>query len=567
MAILAIINLQRRAMLRTLLITLILTTTIGVNGQVSVGGEPYSLKNGMQKEDVETIVIPKPNMHLIELEDEQRSLAGLLELNGRMIEVDRDLSNSGTWTDLPNGDRIWRLIIEADDALATELFYKDFYIPSGASLHLYDMNDEQLIGGFTSYNNHESGLFTTDLIKGSTCVVEYFEPANVRGEGTLNITHVGYSYRHVPGMSEAKAQDCEVDINCDPEGNDWTDQRGSVVRIRVLTSQGVGWCSGSVMNNTDQDCTPYVLTAFHCGEDASTANYLQWKIYFNYQRPGCEIGNAISNQSMTACIKKADSNDGGGASGSDFLLIEMEDEIPIWYGAFYSGWDATGNGSNIGVSIHHPDGDEKKISTYTSNLVSATWPGGSANGAHWRVIWTGTQNGHGVTEGGSSGSPIYNSDKRLIGTLTGGASYCNSVVPGGQNQPDYYGKMDWHWDGNSNPTADLKDFLDPGNTGSDVYDGQFNPCNFVGIEETSLDELSIYPNPSIGVFNISFDQRNDLFSRYEVYNAVGSLIMSKEIYSAGDLEIDLSDLESGSYFVTIWNNIGDELTKTVMLLK
>lgn len=553
---------------RTILVTLIVLITTGACGQISVYGEPYSFRSALQKDEIETVFISKLDMEQIQKEDEQRTIEGLLELSGRLVEFDRDMNNSGTWTDLPNGDRIWRLIIEAEGALATELFYENFYLPSGGSLYLYDIDGDQLKGGFTSFNNHDSGLFATDLIKGSTCVLEYFEPSNVYGQGVVNISHVGYSYRHVQGIGQVKAQYCQVDVNCDPEGVDWTEQRSSVVRIRIVDSQGLGWCTGSVMNNTDQNCTPYILTAFHCGDDASTANFLQWKIYFNFQRPGCDIGTAFANQSMTACTKMADSNDGGGTSGSDFLLIEMEDEIPIWYGAFYSGWDATGNGSNNGVSIHHPDGDEKKISTYTSNLISSTWPSGSASGAHWRVTWSATPNGHGVTEGGSSGSPIYNSNKRLIGTLTGGASFCNTVThPTGQNLPDFYGKMEWHWDRNWNPTADLRDFLDPGNTGSVVYDGQFNPCNFVGIEESSLTELSIFPNPSTGIFNISIDQKYGLIKRYAIYNALGSLVLSKDISATAKFEIDLVYYENGSYIISILTVGGTEFNDRLVLLK
>lgn len=130
---------------------------------------------------------------------------------------------------------------------------------------------------------------------------------------------------------------------------------------------------------------------------------------------------------------------------------------------------------NNGVSIHHPAGDIKKISTYTSNLVTSGW---NSNGlsSHWRVQWSATANGHGVTEGGSSGSPIFNynnGNSRIIGTLTGGSSYCNAT-----SSPDYYGKMSYHWDQNSaSGNIKLKTFLDAGNSGIKVLDGSFDPCD------------------------------------------------------------------------------------------
>jgi hypothetical protein len=56
----------------------------------------------------------------------------------------------------------------------------------------------------------------------------------------------------------------------------------------------------------------------------------------------------------------ADSNDGGGATGSDFLLVELEDEIPSGWNPYFNGWNAENIAASGGVSIHHPSGDSKK---------------------------------------------------------------------------------------------------------------------------------------------------------------------------------------------------------------
>ena len=67
-------------------------------------------------------------------------------------------------------------------------------------------------------------------------------------------------------------------------------------------------------------------------------------------------------------------------------------------------------------------GVQKNIN-FNSNLSSTNYNGGAFN-AHWEVYWDPTTNGHGVTEGGSSGSPIFNQDKRIVGQLSGGSSIC-----------------------------------------------------------------------------------------------------------------------------------------------
>jgi PKD repeat protein len=116
--------------------------------------------------------------------------------------------------------------------------------------------------------------------------------------------------------------------------------------------------------------------------------------------------------------------------------------------------------------------------------VSTTW-GGSTPNTHWRIVWSSNANGYGVTEGGSSGSPLFNNSAgRIIGTLTGGGANCNA-----QTAPDSYGKIAYHW--TSNGAANnrrLKPFLDPANTGALTQNGSADPClnpvapvaNFVG---------------------------------------------------------------------------------------
>jgi PKD repeat protein len=98
--------------------------------------------------------------------------------------------------------------------------------------------------------------------------------------------------------------------------------------------------------------------------------------------------------------------------------------------------------------------------------------------SHWEVGWNETANGHGVTEGGSSGSPLLDSYGRIVGTLTGGLSSCNSP-----NEKDYFGMFPYHWA--SNGTTDdqqLKPWLDPDNTGVSYLDGISNNPNAVYAE-------------------------------------------------------------------------------------
>ena len=257
--------------------------------------------------------------------------------------------------------------------------------------------------------------------------------------------------------------DCEVDINCS-EGEQWKIQKQSVVRILFRIGSQAYWCSGSMINNTENDYTPYLLTADHCGHDASENDLEQWIFYFNYEFSDCgSISSEPKHQTLTGC-SRVSSGGNNGSSGSDFYLVLLNQEVPLNYQPFFTGWDRTSSPSGHGVTIHHPDGDVKKISTYETATTSAQW-NSSGVLSHWEVLWSTTTNGHGVTEGGSSGAPLFNEQGYLVGTLTGGLAACEIGEFGvgtGPDEPDFFGKFSYSWDENGNNADDqLAPWLDP----------------------------------------------------------------------------------------------------------
>ena len=69
----------------------------------------------------------------------------------------------------------------------------------------------------------------------------------------------------------------------------------------------------------------------------------------------------------------------------------------------------------------------------------------------------------GVTEPGSSGSPLFDNNHRIIGQLYGGAAACNGSVNNGLY--DYYGRLDVSW-GNG-----ASQYLDPSGGNTTTWDG------------------------------------------------------------------------------------------------
>ncbi len=461
-----------------LLSTLVILFSFGYTySQISEGGMPPSIIFKVDESNIDQLTFPVPDIAAIRAEDDAMEKQGAFHRNGRLFPIHMNMDNAGTWTNLKDGSSIWQLSFKFDQAQALNLYFDEFEIPANGKLFIYGKGKKQILGAYTQINNIKSGEFAHELILGDELTLEYHNTTGTENTATLSISHIAYIYRdaavntNLSNKGFGDSDNCQVNINCSPEGDNWQNEKRGAVRILLTAGAFTGWCSGSLINNVNQDCTPYLLSADHCGEGATTSQFNQWIFYFNYEAVACNNpGSQPGSNTLTGSTKVA-AGGNGGSTGSDFLLLELNNSIPSSFNAYFNGWDKRNLTSSSGVSIHHPSGDIKKISTYTSNLTSSSW-GGTPN-THWRVYWSSTTNGHGVTEGGSSGSPIFNAEHRIIGDLTGGSSYCTSP-----NSPDLYGKFSYSWQSNgTNANKRLKNWLDPNDQGLLTLNGKEAVCS------------------------------------------------------------------------------------------
>jgi hypothetical protein len=468
----------------SLLTTLLFICSITAFAQINDGSMPKSFVPAFYlNQTIPVTTMPALDMAVIHEENTERDAKGILMFNTKIQPTSIELGTEGVWDKYPNGDQIWRTRIQAKDAKGVVLYFSNFRIPTGAKLYVYSVDKKEVLGGFTSENNQMSGQFALGPIYSDDVIVEYFEPARVAGQGQFTINGIGNMYRFVKTTENFGDSDpCEVNVNCTPEGTGKTQQRDAVARILVRVGSSAGWCSGAMVNNALQNCDRYFLTALHCAlgtqgvnsSIASAADFGQWIFYFNYQATGCTsptTQGTLANQALTGCTMRAHSNGGGGGSGSDFLLLEISNTIPSSYNVFFAGWNAGTAATTGGYGIHHPAGDIKKVSAFSATTATSGW-NGSGLSSHWSLSWIATTNGHGVTEGGSSGSPLFNNSGQIVGTLTGGSSFCTSP-----NSPDSYGKMSYHWTSNgAAANRQLKAWLDPSNSGITTLTGTYFPC-------------------------------------------------------------------------------------------
>ena len=97
---------------------------------------------------------------------------------------------------MENGDRIWRILISSPGAISLNFIFDDFYMPKGGSLYLYSDDKSDLLGAYTSVQNQDSGMLGTWLVYGEKVWLEYYEPAEVIGEGRLHLSNITHGYRN-----------------------------------------------------------------------------------------------------------------------------------------------------------------------------------------------------------------------------------------------------------------------------------------------------------------------------------------------------------------------------------
>lgn len=380
---------------------------------------------------------------------------------GKGFDVNYPLKD-GTWRSI-DGGKLWSMNFESKGAISINFVFNNFYLPEGAELYISNAKGTVLYGPVTHKDNTNSGFFMTDLIEGDNVTIYLFEPSDQRNKSKLTIERVVHAYRGTisPNVSKLKgygdARYPHNDVVCYP---DWKSESDAVSVI--LLSNGTELCSGSLINSVSEG-TPYFLTAFHC-IDSNTdrilsttekSNAEKWLFKFHFTRNACNGTSATTGITCNGATFRA------AWANTDFALVEAKN-VPYYGSARVSflGWDRSGATSPQGIGIHHPAGDIMKISfdnqSITTNNSVTNFPGQAfAIGSIWNVNFD-----SGGIEGGSSGSPLFNSDKKVIGQLIGTTTSSYSSAA--------YGRFDQSWTGGGSDATRLSNWLGSSLTTTDT---------------------------------------------------------------------------------------------------
>ena len=509
-----------------------------LQAQVSHGGMPHTMGRP-SKQAVDRIVLDSVDVSALVREDSLMQKGGNAMRIGITRAVEADNMHRGTLTQQSDGSQLWRLDVVSPGASFVSLTFDRFELPEGAELFVYTPQGDFFLGRFLGSDVKNDGSFYTQAVPGDVCCIEYYEPAAVAGQGHLSLVDVTHGYKSLSPLDDEEkagllgsAGNCHIDVACD-DAREMSNQIRAVCCITIRAG-ATYLCSGALMNNTSLDKTPYVLTAHHC-QDLNSA-VTQYVCYFNYQRPACGSGTGHISQSVTGATEVAKRS---ASVGSDFLLLRLDQAVPDDYEPYYAGWDRRSIDSpEVGYCIHHPSGDYKKIS-FPRTVVRdrPSYP------RFYRATW---QN-RGVTEQGSSGSPLFNASGLVIGQLWAGTSDCSNTYG-----YDDYGSLDISWDEGTRADTRLSDWLDPLGTGVLSLAGMnYDSSSSVSVDANMVLPLQIYPNPSSGTATVEVEEVGE--ASYQVFTIDGRLMLeSNTVFTYGTQSLNLRDLPNGMYVIYVF---------------
>ena len=286
-----------------------------------------------------------------------------------------------------DNDIIYRLKIVAQNAASITISFDRLILSKNAEIYIYNPEGTVVTGSITANENIGKGRFwSSNSFQGNSVIVEVKIPKNEKKDNDLHIGKIlfGLTPKTNLNLSDSVAfghfnffSSCNINVLC-PEGNAWADERKGICLIE--TDDG-GAYTGTLVNSACDNNVPYLLTAWHCTNGRNPYN---WTYIFGWWSSTC-ASNTFNQQGILfngATLRAT-------YEPTDFSLLELFQTPASNSGLTYLGWSRS---STI---------PQSSVGNVRSNTNTA-----------WRVLWNA-----GTVESGSSGSPLFDPNHKIIGQL------------------------------------------------------------------------------------------------------------------------------------------------------
>ena len=438
------ISVPEQLYMKLVLPCILMVLTLSLSGQFSLINE-----DGSKIDAVEKFELEKQDNNKLMKENASKEFSALNFAEA--FEVTLDCENNGSWESIPNDRLMWRMRVRSPGATSINLFFDKYVMPKNGFLIIYTSDKKYLAGPFTDFDNKTIGQLWSPIIPSDDIILQIIIPEESIQQLHLSIGKINHGY--INSLEKSASQSCNLDVVCGmDDGFPEVENYRQVIRsVGLYSIEGTRICSGALINNTKGNCIPYFLTADHCG--ITNNNVSSVVVHWKYENQSCRPPNSTASGGVgngSLAIFNSGAAIRASNPGTDMMLIELDNEVPVEAEPFFAGWNNSSTPAASAVCIHHPNADEKRISFENNPLSIDVNNENMWFVENWEV---------GTTEGGSSGGPLFNSDQQIIGQVFGGEASCNN------NLWDIFGRFDLSWEGDGSSQRSLKHWLDPENSG------------------------------------------------------------------------------------------------------
>jgi hypothetical protein len=281
-------------------------------------------------------------------------------------------------------------------------------------------------------------------------------------------------YRRIMASQAATGTNCTQNYSCSVTA---ANQGPAQATVAVLIGDQYQ-CTGTLLNNTRGDGTPYILTARHCqtGKLGGGAPNMAESVVIYW--------DAVSacGQTLQSIYYGATTTQSGAVTvveQQDAWLIKL-DAPPAANDAFYAGWDASGHVFTGGYSIHHALGNDRQFVGWYGPALLQHISAATLQVGYSSTFW-GVVNQQGEVGAGSSGGALFDPNDNVVGSGSlanlangvGSAGYCPATplaAATDSNVAAQYTALSSVWTSTADTTSTTGDVtfqsvLDPDNTG------------------------------------------------------------------------------------------------------